>query len=636
MGKVARPAIYLVKEREKPAAAQTSARTNQLTLTVLVAIAFVVSLFPLHRVYLWDEAVYLANAENLFSSSPYYSELDFRPPLLSVLLYLGSYVMPMAVFARLLSAAFFACAVLLLYLLGSRLYGYLEGLSAAILMLISPFFLYWAPRVMADIPATVLVLASIFFLFRHLENPGEDPWSVLFSGVLLTSAVLMRWVCGLAGICAVYFLATRRMRLQMGLVYAAGIAAAMAPYLLWAQLVQGSIFKPFYTAFVVVERGSEAVGDRLYYLEGLYQVAGPITLFGLILYLYLLSKGVPGWASRDFPIFLWFAAFLIYLSTMTHKETRYVLPAMPALFLLAGRGFSSLRDQRTAGLAALVVPLAGLYMLAHLDYFKGVEGWMRTMLDYSADTRNAAVYVKDKVPPGSVLYANHLWPVLAYHSKRRTIALWPRDDRFYRSYPKNMMEDGYFVYYRGVEKKPDQEWLDQRPEFHKEKEFRNIVIYSYKYPGERAIDPDFKRRIEEARAQFNQGSYDKVVEILAPLKIPDVDVGDLRGWSYYRMGKINEAAEAFRHGLLSEPTNPRCLTGLGYCELRLGEPDLARGHFQAAVDQIPEKTDALVGLGIAQLRLGNKSAAAQVLRKALALAPANEEVKNYLKEAEAP
>jgi tetratricopeptide (TPR) repeat protein len=147
---------------------------------------------------------------------------------------------------------------------------------------------------------------------------------------------------------------------------------------------------------------------------------------------------------------------------------------------------------------------------------------------------------------------------------------------------------------------------------------------------------DLVNRLDQAWELFRLKDYSKVLEILAPVTVKDVDVTSLRGWSHYRLGMVDEAAEDFRQGLEAEPTNPRNLIGLGYCYIRTGQPVMAQRQFSAVLEQIPDDRESLVGMGLAHLRLGNKPAAAQLFHRVLALNPGSEEVRGYLQQAESP
>ncbi len=143
-------------------------------------------------------------------------------------------------------------------------------------------------------------------------------------------------------------------------------------------------------------------------------------------------------------------------------------------------------------------------------------------------------------------------------------------------------------------------------------------------------------RITAARTEFHKNNSTRVLEILNPITTKDVDVTYMRGWSHYRLGMIDDAMKDFQEGLALDPNNPRNLEGLGYCFLRSDQPVMAQRQFNAVLEQLPNEQGSLVGLGLSYLNLGNKSDAARTFRKVLQLNPENEEVKGYLKQAEAP
>jgi tetratricopeptide (TPR) repeat protein len=141
-------------------------------------------------------------------------------------------------------------------------------------------------------------------------------------------------------------------------------------------------------------------------------------------------------------------------------------------------------------------------------------------------------------------------------------------------------------------------------------------------------------RLADARKEFQKGNYAQVISILEPVTAKDIDVADLRGWSHYRIGLITEAAKDFKEGLEADPGNPRNLEGLGYCNLRQGNPVMAQRAFNLVLSREPQNEGALVGLGLAFLDLKDKPHAIQMFRKVLAMDPGNDEAKNYLRRAE--
>lgn len=142
------------------------------------------------------------------------------------------------------------------------------------------------------------------------------------------------------------------------------------------------------------------------------------------------------------------------------------------------------------------------------------------------------------------------------------------------------------------------------------------------------------KRVTEARQEFRNKNFAKVLYILGPVTARDVDVTYLRGWAYYHLGQITDATRSFQEGLEVDPGNPRNLLGLAYCYLKSNQPVRAQRQFEAVLEIVPNETGALTGLGLAHLELHNKPAAAKAFRQVLELMPDNEEVKGYLRSAE--
>jgi 4-amino-4-deoxy-L-arabinose transferase-like glycosyltransferase len=448
---------------------------------ILVVAAFFVALLPITTIYLWDEAVYLSDAENLLAANPYYSEAYYRPPLMRVLLWAGSAIMPIELFAHVLTAAFFALGVAVLYLFGSILYGRAAGLVAAMLMFVSSFFVHWAGKVMTDIPSTVLAVASFYFVWRHLEGLRGRHWNLVAGGVLMGAAVLMRFPVALLIIVPVALVFMRRLSLTGAAWYGGAFALSLAPYFAWAQLEFGDYMQPLRVAAEIVA-GSEPVADPLYYLKATWIVGGPVTLFGLLVYFYVATgRKWSEWIGADLPLFVWYAALTLYLTWGSHKELRYIIPVMPALFLLAGRGLAAVKVRREAIGIALVAIVLALYPLKRLAWFNGtMDIGEEILLQYAADTRTQSNFIRSALRPGDVIYSSAYYPVIAFYTKRETVALWPWDERFYAEYPKNMRRDGLMVYYRNIQRDPTEEWLDKTPAFRRIASHGKMIVYQYR------------------------------------------------------------------------------------------------------------------------------------------------------------
>ena len=104
--------------------------------------------------------------------------------------------------------------------------------------------------------------------------------------------------------------------------------------------------------------------------------------------------------------------------------------------------------------------------------------------------------------------------------------------------------------------------------------------------------------------------FDKVIAIA-----PSAQAYALRGLSYQRLGRFEEAKQDFQQGLKLDPHNLGCLFHLGLIAERQGDAAGAEAKFQQVLRLNPNDADAL--LELANLRTGSKKLpeAAELLRR---------------------
>lgn len=437
---------------------------------------------------MWDEAVYLSTADNLGKATPYYSEIATRPPLLPVLLRLGGSVMRIETFARVVEAGFFAAGIVVLFLLGRKLFGQVAGVISAVLMATCPFFLHFAHKVMTEVPAAVLSTAAMMCFFAHAGDEDDEPHTAvaIAAGVLFALAVLMKFEMVVLFIVPVYMALVNRVGFRPVLITAGSAMALLAPYLLWAQIRLGGFWKPFVAAL------SDNTGfDVSYSAQAAWMITGPLVLLGIALYLAPLGRRTGDRLGRDIPLLAWFGVVFVCLALSQPKEPRFLTPAFPALFVFAGAGYARCNRKQLVGFAAAAAVIVSGYEVEHRAYFSGSLDMGETQLmSYAERTREAADYLHPQLHSTDIVYTSSLYPLVAWYSKANTVALWPWTDEFYAQYPKNMKRDGYLMFYRGFAKEPNEAWLDHRLEFRKVKEFPDVIIYAYSIPVPLSSKPE--------------------------------------------------------------------------------------------------------------------------------------------------
>ena len=216
-----------------------------------------------------------------------HSELDFRPPLISLLI-AGVFLVRHSIFAASIATAFVnALGPLFLYRAGRLAVGRVPAAIAALLLAFSPFFAGVFPdgftsdgtgnSLLTDSPALTLVLVAFWLLLRALDR--QNALRFAWGGLALAAAMLMRF--GSLPSVGILFLlplaATRRWRALAAC--GAGFVAGMAPYLLWSRMRFGGFFFTLRNGWTgVVDEGE----PFFFYLHNAATIFSGLALAGVV------------------------------------------------------------------------------------------------------------------------------------------------------------------------------------------------------------------------------------------------------------------------------------------------------------------------------------------------------------------
>src|ERR1017187_8974237 len=138
------------------------AGAEKIFMIVLVAAGFVLRVWGLTRMHTWDENVYLQHAEIICCGKTNYSELDRRPPLLS-LLFAGVFLVWNSSYAAaIVTALLNALGAVWTYLSGRMIGGRAAAAIAALLFGFAPFFVNEGHSLLTDAPALSLIALSFW------------------------------------------------------------------------------------------------------------------------------------------------------------------------------------------------------------------------------------------------------------------------------------------------------------------------------------------------------------------------------------------------------------------------------------------------------------------------------------------
>jgi 4-amino-4-deoxy-L-arabinose transferase-like glycosyltransferase len=471
---------------------------------LLVAAGFVLRLWGLSKMHYWDEAVYLQNAEVICCGKANYSELNSRPPLLS-LFFAFLYIFWHHIYAACIGTALVnAAAPALLFAAGRRIVGRLAAAIAALLLAFSPFFVGvilpgWGSdntgnSLLTDCPALTLILLSLWLVLYALTHQSAKFTTLRFAlaGLAMAMAVLMRFA-SLSSVGMIGLLTLRaERRSKSAAACGLGFAAGIAPYLCWSRWSYGGFLTTFREGWVNFDGPEESF---FFYLRNFSIIFGWITVAGLALWVgktawewrqkarldgsSKLAVAESGLKLQGF-LCLWAVVVFFFFSLLSHKEPRYALPVAPPLLLLAGAGLSVLvKGRRRAVRAAGAMLLAGGMIYA---FWPTTQLFQNPFLDNEVyDQITVSEYLTQTLPANAVLYSVVDYPVFAYYTNLKVDPVLGTGDELYETLD-SLPEDGVFIAYKesGTAEGPRLSWLDANPHFKRLREFPSIVIYSYR------------------------------------------------------------------------------------------------------------------------------------------------------------
>jgi 4-amino-4-deoxy-L-arabinose transferase-like glycosyltransferase len=451
------------------------------------------------KIHFWDEMVYLQNAQVICCGKTNYSELGFRPPLIS-LIYAAVFLFWDHIYAACLITAFInSLGPVFLYLAGCLSVGSVAAAIAALLLAFSPFFVGVFPAgfvsddtgnsLLTDSPALTLLLLGLWLLVRALNHQNASRFA--WAGFVLGLSILMRF--GSIPAVGVLFLLSlaAKQRWKALLACGVGILAGLGPYLLWSRVRFGAFFFTLLAGWKRVEGPEESF---LFYLRNSAVIFTPVAMFGLVVTAsFWLWRFFSGFSKRSLLpspssfnlspltwqafLWLWLVLNFVFFSAMPHKEPRYILPLAPPLLLLAGSGlalFSALpgRSIRPAGVLLVAVLLAFTFLPIR-DRFSG------PFIDTATpEEMLASQFLQSAVPPGTVLYMNFNYPAFAFFTSYRIHELPAVGPALYSAI-EQIPPGGVLIVYRKTSEiwEPDIDWVNGNRQFQRIRDYSGFAIF---------------------------------------------------------------------------------------------------------------------------------------------------------------
>lgn len=312
--------------------------------------------------------------------------VDVHPPGYQILLYfVEKYVGTSESALRLPSVVFGVLSILLVFLLGLRLYSYKEGLIASLFTAVLWCPIYYSQEAR---PYSALLLftslASYFWisLIRTMESGLKCPYRVQIGYVLAAGASCYLHYFGLyltllQGIGAFLFLYRRPKAVATIIIIYLTVLVLYVPWIpsMWEHLHRGPTHIPKPSLFALTN-----------YLEFLFNRSHVfltiiLFLFFLLFYINLLKftkfrkqrSSTNQLLSPDLMLFLWLiipfaGAFVKSVVSSSIYTDRNLIISLPAAYLLLARSITQFNMR--SGKLLVVTSLVACLFLFHLIYFK--------------------------------------------------------------------------------------------------------------------------------------------------------------------------------------------------------------------------------------------------------------------------
>ncbi|TYC51735.1 hypothetical protein FMN50_20945 [Rhodobacterales bacterium] len=379
-------------------------RTAQLLLLVILAVAAALRIHDLDRTSLWyDEAVSWSQSTGSFGQLLSSVAADNYPPLHNIILWSTMPLIGDSEFAlRLPSALLGVMAVGLIYLGGKMMQGRAAALTAAALLALSPFHVWYSTEARMYALLAACGLAFLVSTLKVLRSP-RPAWVIALSlsgALFLYSHVyaLLAFAsvgCVCAGLVLSGFLRSGSMAWKKPLIACCAMAVSALLFLPWLLILMNR-------ARSVADAGFWIAYPDLAFLKGMaFSMAGSMVLFWLLSGLALFSLALSlmrslGSGSRHkdrtyaLPVIVGYTIgplLLAYLYSVLVQPIlfdRYLIAAWPGLLIMASDGASRL-NQRLAPVALVLIAMTLTYPELRFTLLEKIRPeWRDVVHDYKS------------------------------------------------------------------------------------------------------------------------------------------------------------------------------------------------------------------------------------------------------------
>ncbi len=435
----------------------------KIVLGMILALAIIIRFYFYNiakdQAHWWDTLAYGGLAKNILygvwnDSSFLAHESIIRPPLLpwlwSLLLKFGVSDAGTIIFLEIIPSIL---SVWLIYLIAKELYNEKVGLIASFIACFSWIFLFYSVRIMSDVPSLFFALASIYFFVKGYEEikVKEFALSVFF----LALAVMTRYSYSLIAVIYIIFLIVvhRQHLLKKKGFWIGGIIGAIPLIFFFIfNIMKYSSLLP--AGSVYSQSASEKASFAFYVLNFLNPILQEILLIifllGLLLIIWEILIGFDNISkikrirSNLFGFLTIFAVFFFHIFIIRAAEDRYLMTAMPFVFIFIGLALLEIYNfiQNYSKNIAILLIVFILFFGAYSQISFG-KALVDSKKESYSQMKEAFLWIKDNTAQNTIIGGDGIDPYVIFYSERIPAA--DRENESIQDYVKRI---DYMVLHR--------------------------------------------------------------------------------------------------------------------------------------------------------------------------------------------
>lgn len=315
---------------------------------------------------------------------------------------------------RLISVALGTASVLMIYLLGRRMYGRRTGVLAALMLAVLPLHVMYSHFLAVDVPATFLVLCSLVFAARIVEGARLRYYllSGLFAGlagatkyntflVVVAPFVTHTWATKGRTITRLFSWKLAMLILAAAFGFLIGCPGILLyPQHFWHDFIYEARHMQTGHGLVFVNTGS---GYAYHLIHSLLPGMGiPVLALAFIGLFYAIRR----WTPQDMMLIAFVVVYYALIGAVAVRFARYTMPILPVLVLLGARIPGKIMDRMDeapgiwcSAVRVIIGACTGLAVIYTLVYSAALDNMLATK-----DTRDRALdWIRENVPAGSTI-----------------------------------------------------------------------------------------------------------------------------------------------------------------------------------------------------------------------------------------